>query len=527
MNVTYSHISKFFGYITRYLYILDEIHYKKKVFYYFSNYLNCIKNWIDINSQDFSKVDKSSFNDYNFLANSILWYDQIIKDGFKIILIPQNNQIRYYFPQTFAFTLLSYNLRFVEGLSHLSTAESFKKIFFQEHWNFYYIVHTANRISEKVRSCFTKFKGQHYNREIFIEILENIYLKTGHSGTEFILNLFKETNFTPIQFSSKINYHGGTPAGLVDVATKMINFLSNKVFIKFRKFIESEIPFSRQKYFFNLINNLKNTNRKLFISNGILYPFYCKFFQLKKIIDVNLRNTLLQFFTNINEGLLPNPFFSFNTNPKTSSLQLKGNSNEHLDTEDIKTFLFHKLEGREIIVHTINEGNYSYLIKETNLIFNSFINRYKLKPNHPHILEELGRRLNNVLGSEIPVWLKLELQDKLILGHIDLLLIDFSNSTLIIGDFKRSLIEMIKSFPQICAYAYELRNVLSIIDPNLCLKVKCLLFNTEYAFEFKPNILPNYILDFIENMNFYRENPLETIDKKEILPILLDFMNSV
>ena len=73
---------------------------------------------------------------------------------------------------------------------------------------------------------------------------------------------------------------------------------------------------------------------------------------------------------------------------------------------------------------------------------------------------------------------------KSITGHIDLLLYDDNGNNLIIADYKPEGY-FLRSLPQIAFYALILRRILNIEDLN----VKCLSFNKDKAWIYKPEIL--------------------------------------
>jgi hypothetical protein len=122
------------------------------------------------------------------------------------------------------------------------------------------------------------------------------------------------------------------------------------------------------------------------------------------------------------------------------------------------------------------------------------------KPTHDSVLTAILLKSNKALSIETPIWLKkqrtltefmnLEVEkykfsfSKSITGHIDLLLYDDNGNNLIIADYKPEGY-FLRSLPQIVFYALILRRILNIEDLN----VKCLSFNKDKAWIYKPEVL--------------------------------------
>lgn len=95
------------------------------------------------------------------------------------------------------------------------------------------------------------------------------------------------------------------------------------------------------------------------------------------------------------------------------------------------------------------------------------------------------------------IWLKIT--DKYLIGHIDLVLIN--NNEIMIADYKKNISEILKSLPQITAYAILLNKRLFNNDIRFNIKFKCIGFCKRGAIIFNPFIIQSKILEFIQDWN--------------------------
>ena len=104
----------------------------------------------------------------------------------------------------------------------------------------------------------------------------------------------------------------------------------------------------------------------------------------------------------------------------------------------------------------------------------------------------------NIIVTEIPVWKKYYNKYEFITGHIDFLF-EFNNK-LIIADLKpQGKSEILKSMPQLLAYAIMLKDRLKELNKNqdLNFEILCLGFSKKSAWIFKPDKVGNEILTFM------------------------------
>ncbi|MCK4797534.1 MAG: hypothetical protein KAT05_09145, partial [Spirochaetes bacterium] len=134
---------------------------------------------------------------------------------------------------------------------------------------------------------------------------------------------------------------------------------------------------------------------------------------------------------------------------------------------------------------------------------------YLLKSNPGHkILENILNINENGLAIEVPVWTtthkavmtkELEMSpytclcDELFTGHVDLLMFDETDNSLVVCDYKPEN-HFLKSLPQVAIYGLVLKRMLKYS------RVKCVSFSREKAWMYDPEILrtqiPNYLIKY-------------------------------
>lgn len=107
---------------------------------------------------------------------------------------------------------------------------------------------------------------------------------------------------------------------------------------------------------------------------------------------------------------------------------------------------------------------------------------------------------SNVIGIEVPVW---KIGAINYTEYIDLLAV--IDNTLIIADYKPTENEVLRSIPQILAYAYMIKQRLGLGGFK---NILCVGFTNDIAWSFNPSILEAEVLDFINYTNLSRKSPL-------------------
>ena len=206
---------------------LDYSVYRTKVKEYLRKYLTTLKSWITQEIEDkFMKDHYLGMLDEELIENMMNLYDIAIQNGFQIKLISQN-MISYFFPQTMALSLLFFNLKSREELEYLASADKFRKYFQSEEsikrasLRFDTIASNINnRLYPYIEDVVSGYKGQKYDRESFIQLIEDSLKKRDHPEIRFLLKLYNSTNFTPQEFSKRLGIYGGEAKQLIRYITR-------------------------------------------------------------------------------------------------------------------------------------------------------------------------------------------------------------------------------------------------------------------------------------------------------------------
>ena len=130
----------------------------------------------------------------------------------------------------------------------------------------------------------------------------------------------------------------------------------------------------------------------------------------------------------------------------------------------------------------------------------------KKNPGHDPILNKILEINENALAIEIPIWTttyqsikKKKLKkskytcfcDEIVTGHIDLLIYDELDSSLVVCDYKPEN-KFLRSLAQVAFYGLVLKKMLKYP------KVKCVSFSREKAWVYDPEIIRTQIPKYIK-----------------------------
>ncbi len=517
-KINYGKFSELYSYFILNFNIFCKDTYSISIDSFLEDFLEDLSNWKHLNPNSIGEFDKIYY--LNFM---IELKNTLLKTGFKIVFVSKSKEIHYYFPQTFALTLICFTFRLKElftfNSSHISEI-------FNYNLNNRYIIDKKNRLYPFIRNNLGRLQSQTYSKEDFIEILNSYIKEFFHSETSFILDLFNSCDLTPQNFAKLIGYRSGRLTSLIEVAKKNINFILPNTFNKFENFIYHYIPLNLQDYFISDLDNLKQTRHKEFVQNNIRYDFQCIPSRVKKRNNVNLQNILLSHLKKLLEGELPDAFFNFTYNPRVSGLFLKGirkpDNHESLSSSNIDKFLFKPLLNKGRI--TVYDNSF-FLCKITKEFINIYNKKYYSIPNHTPILRNILKNQLYSYSIETPVWLYLSNRKEYLTGHIDLTLT--KENIIFVSDYKTSKEEMIRSLPQISTYGLLLKHNLLGINNSFNFEIKCITFSKDLAFIYNPNILQSEILNFIKLMNEKRENRLMDKFGNDLEEIIKDIIISL
>ncbi|MCF2138871.1 MAG: hypothetical protein K9W44_02290 [Candidatus Lokiarchaeota archaeon] len=128
-------------------------------------------------------------------------------------------------------------------------------------------------------------------------------------------------------------------------------------------------------------------------------------------------------------------------------------------------------------------------------------------PGHEPILQKIMELHQQALASEVPVWTSTFdsitshrirpspyncIASEEFTGHIDLLLFDEKDQSLIVADYKPEE-KFLRSLPQVAIYGLIMKQILNYP------KVKCVSFSREKAWIYNPEIIRTVVIEYIKS----------------------------
>ncbi len=268
-------------------------------------------------------------------------------------------------------------------------------------------------------------------------------------------------------------------------------------------------------------HELRDLRRQVF-KHQQRYTFQYHPIRIKQIKNPTLRKRLQDYIENISFKLYPYNAFQIKTNIRPSSLKLRGNYQERINTSFIKAHLVDNLlingSIKKYSYDSLPRGPYLDLLNLVRQIFTDFRIKYRgITPPHPPILKRIMIKLPSAKASEIPVWSMLK-GNEYCVGHIDLFLADevisrnTLRSTLYIADLKADETDIIRSLPQIVSYGVMLKNLIFKTSSDFkAFDLKCIMFTKDEVWEFEPDSLKYELINFIKYANSIRNIPLKSL----------------
>jgi transcriptional regulator with XRE-family HTH domain len=367
---------------------------------------------------------------------------------------------------------------------------------------------TILRFSVQIKQNKQLCQVKYYPEEYFIKDLESAYNKTHRLDFLLLLKLYKLSGLNPNEFAKNIisrkcrknNYYLAHP--LINLIKKysLSTVSYEKIRDKFQLLHDQHrISDSQLKKAFALINLADNVKSIPLIHNSVKYSFRFNEANLYQINDYGLKEKIAEHFTKIKKGNYPQEIFNDRWITRASILYLSGTNKERLLTDTIKNLI--KQLNSVRLIGKVKTGFIYTFTEEARKIHDRYGKKYGTRPNHPPILNNMIRK-NHIMGIEVPLWAQTQ-GGEYVTGHIDLLA--YYKNKVIIGDYKPTEREIFRSLPQICVYAYMLRERLQLKDFE---NIICVSYSKDVAWAFKPQILEG-ILKFIEKENSRRTENLK------------------
>ncbi|MHA1583645.1 MAG: PD-(D/E)XK nuclease family protein [Promethearchaeota archaeon] len=254
--------------------------------------------------------------------------------------------------------------------------------------------------------------------------------------------------------------------------------------------------------------------QRKFNHKGLIYEFkFAKRIEVLSKMPELLQTPLTDFFTRILNDEIPYDLFESQYVSRCSSFRVKG-----LQRGSQKKISEKLIEDHFVGYISPEDPNYTeypdfikHLINATREIYQEHEDRgyVDYKPSHEQVLTKILLENENALTIETPVWTRkpgrltdfIQLSDskvnlnfifkKSITGHIDLLMFDPDDQSLIVVDYKPEG-HFLRSLPQVAIYGLILKRILRWDN------LKCISFRKEDAWLYDPEILRTEIEKLIQ-----------------------------
>ncbi|UYP46559.1 hypothetical protein NEF87_002844 [Candidatus Lokiarchaeum ossiferum] len=227
------------------------------------------------------------------------------------------------------------------------------------------------------------------------------------------------------------------------------------------------------------------------------------------LISHRFGSRLLTYYNYVCTKEYPDHIFNGSEYLRCSSFRLKG-----LQKDARKKIGIKLINSKQI--HLVDEKNQlSYISPEIQKLpkmakiwFDIFSSTMDKNPGHGPVLDKILQLNKNALAVEVPIWTTTDralinqdlqltpytcMSNEIFTGHIDLLLFDETDGSLVIADYKPENY-LLRSLPQVATYGLVMKRVLKIRN------VKCVSFSKEKAWVYDPEIvrtsIPQYLLQY-------------------------------
>jgi hypothetical protein len=361
---------------------------------------------------------------------------------------------------------------------------------------------------------------RYYPRETFLEDMKKELKRSYNLGLELMYKIYALTNLAPNVFAKRICAYKGITGGrtLIRLLKKYTISSSSLERIKNNlKEMEKEGCISKS----DLDKAVAILERVISITpvslkhGALVFNFKMNRRNLDGVKDVTLKEKLKTYLNDVIEGNYPKRLFDDKNIPSGSMLYFKGNPQEKLPMRTIRENLIENLiENKKATRH--RAGSFYKFCETANRVYTEHNDKFGTNPKHDPVLSALILN-KNIIGIEVPVW---KIGAINYTGHVDLLAVLGNN--LVIADYKPTETEVLRSIPQILAYAYMIKQRLGLKSFK---NVLCVGFTKDVAWSFNPSILEAEVIDFINHINTTRKSPLYS--KKNKGKAITELLNAV
>jgi len=223
--------------------------------------------------------------------------------------------------------------------------------------------------------------------------------------------------------------------------------------------------------------------------------------------------TLLNYYNLVDSNQYPEFLFNQKDSLRCSSFRIK-----HLHTNAQKKISLDLIRSGHILTLDADGTPHNPLIdgvlsegikklpKMAKIWFDIYSSTMDKNPGHDPILRKILDLNENALAIEVPIWtttyqavmtktIKMTpyscMCDDIFTGHIDLLLYNEKDQSVIVADYKPEN-EFLKSLPQVSIYGLVVKRMLRYS------KVKCISFSREKAWIYDPEIIRTVIPEYLQ-----------------------------
>lgn len=247
-----------------------------------------------------------------------------------------------------------------------------------------------------------------------------------------------------------------------------------------------------------------------FIHNNIQYTFkWAQDRHQKARVPKKFSQNLERYYQLILSKKIPQELFNDPKILRCSNFRIKGlrrGAIKQISNELIAQGLITEIKSNNKYLEQIPES-IKNLPSTAFKAFSIFTKEFQHNPGHDPILHRILIENEHALSLETPIW-TIPNKTKIFqnqknhpfnipcltpfTGHIDLILFDETDESLIIADYKPER-EFLRSLPQVAVYGLVIKRILGIQ------KVKCVSFSREDAWIYDPEIIRNEIMEQIHS----------------------------
>jgi len=522
VNVNRNKLCEYRSYLIKNYIDLDEVEYYGKVFEYYDKFISVLDEEYDLSlTKKYKTIElkgkiKSLFNYlisnkievpegvYEKLTLNLREACSILRtNGFDIKTLFKELKYKFFTPQKVALTLIYFFKDEPEILDKKNfDVNKLPKVVKTSRYALYSLYKIFQFTVQKKKNKGLSHRRS-YSREMFLEDAKKELKRSYNLSLELIYKIYTLTNLAPNVFAKKIGAYKGITGGrtLIRLLKKyMVSSSSLERIRRNLKEMEKEGFVSKS----DLDKAVAILERVISITpvslkhGALVFNFKMNRRNLGDVKDVILKEKLTVYLNDVIEGNYPKRLFDDINIPSGSMLYFKGNPQEKLLMRTIRENLIKNLlENKKATRH--RAGSFYQFCETASRVYMEYNNKFGTNPKHDPVLSALISN-KNVIGIEVPVW---KIGAINYTGHIDLLAV--LGDTLVIADYKPTEDEVLRSIPQILAYAYMIKERLGLKNFK---NVLCVGFTKDVAWSFNPSILEAEVLDFINHMNLSRKSPL-------------------